>query len=169
MEGEDREVVAAGTVTQANLRNLKKHPFYPAQLAGRKGFGNVIAVTTVFTPAPYDKVSPQQNCARKIVDIGVNGDAHYLVNLPDPKDEFGFIDPLGRQRSGLPLVISGSSYATPIITGKIAAYYNTLVSGMGATISKSTLRSRLSSQNMIKQSPGAGIRSQVRKGMYATK
>ena len=162
---EDKDVVTSGTVTLANLRNLANHPCYPAALAGQPGFDNVIAVTTA--SKARDKVSPQQNYSSSIVDIGVNGDVEYIVNLPAPTTEFGFEDPFGRLTASRGLyIISGSSYATPIITGKIAANYNLLVSG--TPINKTTLLSNLQTQTFIHGTSG-GLSAQVRAGNYADK
>jgi hypothetical protein len=94
----------------ADPRSLEEVSFYPATLARDPGFPNVIAVTTV--DETTSKVSPFQNYSRKVVDIGVNNDA--IV----PIDHYIFFNPRFSSQT-----VEGSSFATPIVTGKICANY----------------------------------------------
>jgi subtilisin family serine protease len=106
-------VVAAGnddpSIKWDNSRNLNNVNFYPASLAD--SIENVIAVTTVNNTI----VSPMQNYSPNIVDIGVRAD-----RLSD----FSFFNPLNHSSPKI-----GSSFATPIVTGKLAANYS-LISGV---------------------------------------
>jgi hypothetical protein len=162
---EDNAVLKWNLVAAADLRNLDRHPVYPAALAGQPGFDNVIAVTTLYKPE--EKVSPQQNFSSRIVDIGVNGEYRYDVNLPLPLpvEEFGFRDPLGPSASGQTHVISGSSYATPIVTGKIVAFYSELI-GTGPVLNKANFLSALQSRALLDHSSNPGLNGQVRNGAY---
>lgn len=117
------------------IRNLEYHPFYPACLS--KDFENVLAVTTI--SMEKGKVSPSQNFSAAVVDVGVDCDA--VV-----EDDFRFEDPLGRGT-----YIVGSSYATPVITGKIAQHYNALMAAMPlGNINKSILLERMTELGIIK-------------------
>ncbi|HVI47189.1 MAG TPA: S8 family serine peptidase [Chitinophaga sp.] len=103
MASEDEKAEKAG-IAVADLRNLKKRNFFPACFATNGN--NVIAVTTVTDTA----VSPTQNYSSEYVDLGVLGDR--------------FTD--GFLMFKVPLMpgeayVSGSSYATGIVTGRIAA------------------------------------------------
>lgn len=126
-----------GRHTAEDIRNLDWHPFFPACLS--KNFENVLAVTTVSDGD--GKVSPSQNYSNTVVDIGV-----YCDEIVEK--DYRFADPLGRN-----VFIIGSSYATPIVTGKIAQHYDDLTSGMtgeNQTINKSVLLNRMRDLNLIK-------------------
>jgi len=95
-------------------RNLDNVNFFPASLAADPTFPNVIAVTTVDTST--GTVSPTQNYSPNVVDIGVNADAvltssDYVFNNPRLT---------GNQ------TVEGSSFATPIVTGKLCANYDVI-------------------------------------------
>lgn len=139
-------VAAAGNVnanqsiglnTTENIRNLDVHPFYPACLS--KDFENVLAVTTV--SKAEGKVSPSQNFSATIVDVGVDADQV-------TEGDYRFEDSLGR---GILLV--GSSYATPIITGKIAQHYKPLMDAMPAGLNKSLLLGKMKSLGLLTPDP----------------
>lgn len=90
-------------------RNLDSVHFYPASLS--PVLPNVIAITTVYK----DQISPTQNFSNKVVDAGVHADG------TDNAGHFFFTNPLN---ANLPPV-SGSSFAAPVATGKMAAWYYT--------------------------------------------
>ncbi len=96
-------------------RNLDSVSFYPASFA--KDIANVIAVTTV--KSAYKKVSPHQNFSPQVVDLGINAD---FAKVTNGDTAFLFADPLRTLPNGIPTK-EGSSFATPIATGKIAANY----------------------------------------------
>ncbi len=132
-----------------NPRDLNLHPFYPACLA--KELDNVIAVTTV--SLDLKKVSPDQNFSPLVVDIGVHCD------MVAPDGNFAFISPLTTQE-----LIFGSSYATPIVTGKVAKYYKQLLPSTGL-FNKSILLQKMESLHIIH--PDTDLSTAVRKGYYA--
>jgi hypothetical protein len=109
-----QETAAAGTTT----RDLGAVNFYPASLAGDPEMYNVIAVTTVNKHCTT--VSPLQNFSRFVVDIGVKADG-------EDGDRYYFNSPRLASAG-----ITGSSYATPIVTGIICAHYNYLINGITA-------------------------------------
>ncbi|MEO6328209.1 MAG: S8 family serine peptidase [Ginsengibacter sp.] len=122
-----------GQFNSEKIRNLDYHPFFPASLS--KKFENVLAITTI--SIANGKVSPSQNFSNTIVDIGVDCDT-------EVDNDYRFIDPLGRGTS-----IIGSSYATPIVAGKIAQHYNALMSAMPGTINKSVLLNEMKNLRLI--------------------
>jgi len=172
-EYDDTFAVHHNLVPFSQLRNLDYHPFYPASFAGKIGFDNVIAVTTCEIPS-YHMVSQFQNYSNNYVDAGVNGDIPFNIFYPSSvsRIEFGFFDPLDRTiPGGGQLIIAGSSYSTPIITGKIAAYYDTLTNGMvGAgtanQIDKNELFRRMTTQRLITSETGI-LATQIKGGKYA--
>jgi hypothetical protein len=173
-EYEDTFALNHHLVDPALLRNLDFHPFYPASFAGKTGFDNIVAVTTCEIPV-YNKVSSFQNYSANYVDAAVNCDlAFNRFNQPLISTEFGFHDPLDRLISGGGrLIIAGSSYSTPIITGKIAAYYNTLTNGMVGTgtlnqIDKNALFTRMQAQGLTNLAT-VNLPSQIKGGKYATR
>jgi Subtilase family len=131
---EDARYNALKGYATANPRNLDSNYFYPASFAttADPNFNNVFAVTTVSLDS--DKVSPQQNFSANAVDFGVNCD--WILNdtlangtiLP----EYVFARPLFGTKIGDSIpTVTGSSYAAPIITGRIAAEYAQLFKGGG--------------------------------------
>ena len=120
---------------QATIRDLDKNPFFPACLS--KDFQNVLTVTTV--SETNDEVSPSQNYSNNIVDIGVKCDATH-------NDDYYFNDPFGQNAD-----IIGSSYATPIVTGKIAQHYTDLTAGMESGIDKEALLERMKVKGLLNE------------------
>ncbi|RBL89369.1 S8 family serine peptidase [Chitinophaga flava] len=104
MEAADDSAVKAG-IPLAALRNLDIHHFYPACLGGKQN--NILVVTTTVD----SMVSPTQNHSKKYVDLGVQADT--LEN--------GYLKFQVPFTTGQPVFVSGSSFATAIATGKIAA------------------------------------------------
>jgi len=111
-------------------RDLDQVHFYPASFA--RTMANVLAVTTV-NPS-MKKVSPRQNFSNNVVDIGV----------PADKVDFSFRSPRIAN-----LFISGSSYATPIVTGLIAGNYSQYVN----TSQKARVIQALSTANKLIVAP----------------
>jgi Subtilase family len=168
---EDTFVLNHNLVSWPQLRDLDVHPFYPASFAGRDGFDNVIAVTTCEIPS-YDSVSQFQNYSNNFVDAAVNCDVPFNLTPLTSSLEFGFFDPLNRPiAGGGQLIIAGSSYSTPIITGKIAAYYDILINGMiGAAtanqIDKNELFRRMEASGLIHLET-VKLSSKIKGGKYA--
>lgn len=107
-------VCAAGNKTEdvPDMRDLDKINFYPASLSPH--LANIIPVTTVGSMRSGRVVSPAQNFSPAVVQLGVNADAI-------EQDHFGFVNPL--DPSGQEMVV-GSSFAAPVATGKLAAYFS---------------------------------------------
>ncbi len=109
--------------SQTTLRDLALNPFYPASFAATDS--NIIAVTTV--SAPKNRPAPNQNYSNQIVDIGTDCD------VVGSDGEYDFFDPLSTTNQ-LSIdqfqvqTVNGSSFATPIFTGRLAALYATLPS-----------------------------------------
>lgn len=106
-------VAAAGNVIEEGQeRNLEKNRFYPGVLSymGEKDTSNVITVTT----AGIDRqnVSPNQNYSSKYVDVAIRSDEDYGFRLP-------FANTQNHEE-----LIAGSSFATAIMTGKIAVRWD---------------------------------------------
>jgi hypothetical protein len=122
----------------ANPRDLLLNPFYPACLAKTSTIlaKNILVVTTVgAAPNPNTwMVSPLQNFSNRVVDVGVACDQQVIIGT---KDYFCFRDPISL---GL---VTGSSFATPIITGKIASYFSKLL-GTGPVDKNAIIRAMLS-------------------------
>ncbi len=125
-------VAAAGNKDDANekliypsmnptgVRNLDSVSFYPASLAPE--LWNVIAATTINN----SMACPDQNYSSHVVDIGVFADKDFVFQNPIAPSE----------------AVKGSSFATPIVTGKIAANYFRLqpvLSAVGTVPSKSAI------------------------------
>lgn len=87
-------------------RDIGIHKFYPASLSDN--LPNIKSVTTVGIVGDRLKVSPTQNYSNKKVWVGVQADS-----------SFSFKNPFNNRE-----LISGSSYATPIFTGKFITYEN---------------------------------------------
>lgn len=102
-----QDIIAQNTyfVSSDRLRDLEYHKFYPAILS-QQADNNVVTVTTADTTG----VSPTQNYSSKYVDVGAMPDqtttAWMMFRVP-------FKGPVD--------YVSGSSFATAIVTGKIAA------------------------------------------------
>jgi hypothetical protein len=104
----------------SNVRYLDSNRFYPAWFA--KSFANVISVTTVAQRT--QKPSPLQNASNTCVDVGAQCDTIA------PDGSYVFIDPINPPKTvgGVFTIytITGSSFAAPIVTGRIAALYSHL-------------------------------------------
>jgi hypothetical protein len=134
-----------------NPRDLDSNQFYPAFLDKDTLLKNNLLVVTTVSDST-GQVSPLQNYSDTIVDVGVSCDAIIDSNNVS---YYSFINPLQQDSVATVVVatesvvlhlnftVTGSSFATPIVTGKIAAYYNTLV-GIDRVI-KDTILSRLQS------------------------
>jgi hypothetical protein len=90
--------------TQAQLRNLAVHPFYPACLSPIRN--NLITVTTTDT----EKVAATENYSNVFVDLGV-------INDKSDDENLGFNVPFKFSKGQ----VRGSSFATAIATGIIGA------------------------------------------------
>ena len=100
-----------------DVRDLDQISFYPASFARQPPLNPdlklvdvsdfVIAVTTVLQDTG-DEVSEHQNYSKNVVDVGIRADV----------DKIKFLNP----RYTFP-PLEGSSFATPKMTGLIAAYY----------------------------------------------
>jgi len=104
----------AGGMDSADLRNLAKHKFWPA---GADTISNVLTVTTI-AGKPYGPTQtggsitgpcPRQNWAAPFVDVGV-------ANVGLSCDVINTLIGAGGRAE------TGSSYAAPVVTGKLAAY-----------------------------------------------
>src|SRR6185437_6441099 len=104
----------------ANYRYLDSNRFYPACFA--RTFNNVITVTTVSDRT--QKPSPLQNASNTIVDVGAQCDTIA------PGGIYVFYDPINPPKTvgGVYTIytITGSSFAAPVVTGRIAALYSHL-------------------------------------------
>jgi len=111
-----------GWTSDTTLRELDTNRFYPAYFALTDT--NIISVTTVSPQTHSPSRCPLENFSPKSVDVGVNCDTIY--------QGYDFFDPLQvyTTRRGLyrTKTITGSSFATPIVTGRIAAFYSHLSS-----------------------------------------
>jgi len=146
---EDQEYAPADSLQKRNLDSVH---FYPASLS--PVLPNVIAVTTVYK----DMVSPTQNFSNRVVDAGVAAD--YI----DASGNFVFVNPVD---SSLPPV-SGSSFATPVLTGKMAAWYHLYHPLLGAPVTKE-IRDSIFSLLRTNASPGfltnvTALRSRIKEG-----
>jgi hypothetical protein len=153
-------VVAAGNMDDANERavftshglpypsdprNLEEVSFYPASFA--RDLNNVITVTTVNRS---NVVSPNQNYSNQVVDIGVNADDISFV----------FQNPIN---PGLSVI--GTSFATPIVTGKLCANYDTIRSLLNtSTYTKDQIFTQLSSI----MSPNPALASSIKAPSWVT-
>ncbi len=116
-------------VPESGLRNLELHHFYPGGLA--KYLPNVYCITTARL-APTVSPSPNQNFSKNIVDIAA------IADLPAV---FGFYHPFDNTKS-----VAGSSFATPIFTGKLASWYSTI---SGALDNKATILNTMSTNAVV--------------------
>ena len=133
-------------VPQANPRNLDSNFFYPACFTTDDLLANnLVVVTTVNNTSRL--VSPLQNFSNTVVDIGISCDAiidsnqtSYYV-FTDPRQTISSTTTITNngQTSFLENTVTGTSFATPIVTGKITAFYSQLVGG--AKLNKGTLLS----------------------------
>ncbi|MBE7172736.1 MAG: S8/S53 family peptidase [Williamsia sp.] len=127
---EDSDFLAYST---GNPRDLDVHPFYPASFAAQ--FEHVLAATTVRITAKSASSSPEQNFSDNAVEMGV------ICDETDSGGHFSFRHPFGEQ-----VLIYGSSYAAPILTGIIAQHYTELLNAMpGGQFDKTLLLQKLRS------------------------
>lgn len=135
------------SISEAGLRNLQIHNFYPAMLS-RPG-NNVITNTTTDGVS----VSPTQNFSSLYVDLGVRADR---VTATSMKFRVPF------EIRGSEHYISGSSFATAIATGKIGALLKKDWYRPGLT--KEGVFSEIS--GVIRTSTELSTRSLIREGRY---
>jgi len=106
----------------SNYRYLDSNRFYPASFA--KTFPGVVTVTTVSQKTR--KPSPLENASNNLVDVGAQCDTI------TPDGSYVFYDPINPPKSVgggyIVYTITGSSFAAPIVTGRIAALYSRLTS-----------------------------------------
>jgi hypothetical protein len=137
------------TLPDSLLRNLDIHNFYPACLA--EDVNNVMVATTT----DANRITPTQNYASRFVDFGVVADTitptFMKFRVPFTTDD---------------LYISGSSFATAILTGKIGAL--TDKSAYQAGLNKQDIISNINSggTGVIQTSTSLEDRTLVRDGRY---
>jgi hypothetical protein len=135
------------TIPDSMLRNLEIHNFYPAVLGNE--LNNVIVATTT----DGNHISPTQNYSDKYIDIGVVADT---VNSTSMKFLIPYATP--------PVFISGSSFATAILTGKIGAL--TLKTKFTPGLKKQEIIDDLEAAATITTSSILENRKYIRKGRY---
>lgn len=136
------------TIPDTLLRNLNIHNFYPACLSDA---GNNVVVATTTDGA---KVSPTQNYSNRYVDFAVVADS---VNATSMRFEVPNSAPMTH--------VSGSSFATAILSGKIGALLER--STYDAAISKGDVITKLeASPGAVNSSSSLESRKQVNKGRY---
>ena len=127
---EDSDFLAYST---GNPRDLDVHPFYPASFA--TAFEHVLAATTVRITTKSASSSPEQNFSDSAVEMGV------VCDETDTGGHFSFRHPFGQA-----VLIYGTSYAAPILTGIIAQHYTELLNAMpGGRFDKQLLLQKLRS------------------------
>lgn len=127
----------------SNPRDLDQVSFYPASLARDPAFPNVIAVTTVFNGA----VSPDQNFSPNVVDIGVIAD----TTLRDSTSRM-MVDVFNNPLYRGPGTVDGTSFATPIVTGKLCANYDRFSGILNPTFNKSVIWNNLGT-SIVRSNP----------------
>jgi hypothetical protein len=140
-------IAAAGNRDAVHMdpkwRNLDSVSFYPASLS--RELDNVIAVTTLTAPSIGQtlptRVSSNQNYSSQVVSIGVVADTAATTDITIGWFHHPFLN----------ANINGSSFATPIVTGTIAAYY----SQIPKPINRQNVLSFLQAQGII-HSSGTG-------------
>jgi len=157
-------------VPGANPRNLDSNKFYPASFVRDSLRDNLLVVTTIY--AKDHSISPLQNFSPGVVDVGVNCDA--IIHKPDG-DLYVFLDPIQNIINNRFPAVTGSSFATPIVTGKIAAHYSTLV-GAGTVNKEAILKGMQvlqpeigSKPLLILSSPGDKLAKFIHKGAISHK
>ncbi len=133
VEEEDTKAIKAG-LAPADLRNIDKHPFYPAAFSDNNP--NIISVTTVIhEPRSIAslKIMPRQNFSSTRVHIGVFADSsNGAFYLP-----------------GIKAFRNGSSFATPIITGQIAAIYKQISANGSQAINRESILRMMADKKML--------------------
>ncbi|HEV2483890.1 MAG TPA: S8 family serine peptidase [Puia sp.] len=106
----------------SDYRYLDSNRFYPASFA--KTFPNIVTVTTVSQRT--QKPSPLENASGNLVDVGAQCDTI------TPDGSYVFYDPINPPKNVgggyIVYTITGSSFAAPVVTGRIAALYSHLTS-----------------------------------------
>lgn len=139
------EKARLGGVKTDSMRRLDSHHFYPACLGGKEN--NVLVVTTTSDTA----VSPTQNYSGKYVDLGVLA----------AKEENGYLK-FRLPFSLTPEFVTGSSFATAIATGKIAAICRPALYRKG--LHKSQFLDAIAP--IVKKSGKIKAKGQIREGWY---
>ena len=134
-------------------RNLDSNPFFPACFSA--SLPNVITVTTVNSVT--NTVSPTQNYSSKFVDIGVNADDSAATPC-----KYLFDNPVFNNTG-----VVGSSFATPIVSGKIGAKYSILVTS--PVVNKAIIISLMESTMPDQVSRDTGLTSQIKNGLVVHK
>ena len=137
-------------------RNLDSVSFYPASLS--RSLPNVIAVTTLYPAGENSgQVSPNQNYSPGVVYIGVHADQRGSKTAPaNDNTDATFQNPLDTRKAA-----DGSSFATPIATGKICTIYPKMT---GAVIDRSFVLTQLESFGLLKTHAGSLATSKVNQG-----
>lgn len=139
---EDSDFLAYST---GNPRDLDVHPFYPASFATE--FEQVLAATTVRITEKNASSSPDQNFSDNAVEMGV------VCDQTDTGGHFSFLHPFGT-----PVLIYGTSYAAPILTGIIAQHYTELLNAMpGGQFDKQLLLQKLRSLLLAESTAKLGL------------
>ena len=90
--------------------------FYPAAFRLSAGFDKLLVATTVLTPNDTVQASTRQNYSQSIT-LGVRAD----VELTAGEGRFLLATP-AETKAGAALFVFGTSYATPILTGRLARF-----------------------------------------------
>ncbi len=141
---EDAEATSILGIPAADLRDLSKHYFYPANLS--KYLPNVICVTTVNTT--LGSSAPNQNFSNIFVNVGAAADVSGTYNFKHPF---------------LPVQsVSGSSFAAPIFTGELCALYSRVVT---LPVNKETILTNMRAAATVFDDVPA-LNTRVRLGRY---
>jgi hypothetical protein len=153
--GPSEETPAFAEITPAGKRNLDSVSFYPASLAGDEELPNVIAVTTVNDGnATNATVSPIQNYSMHVVDIGVSA---------DNGGDYSFADPLSPSNP-----VIGSSFAAPIVVGRICANYHWFINpGVTPLLTKQNIINVLLQLGLVHNN--ASLKSEISNGIVMHK
>jgi hypothetical protein len=143
-------------------RNLDSVSFYPASLS--RSLPNVIPVTTLFPEKDHTgQVSPNQNYSPDVVYIGVHADRRGQpgsTGIPDPDAVFqNSVD--GTKAA------DGSSFATPIATGKICTKYQDMTAkaaGTGVVFDRTFVLTQLENVGLLKTDAGSLAKGKVNQG-----
>lgn len=144
-------VVAAGNCQQyepptinRDLATATMNPkFYPAAFRLSTGFDKLLVVTTVLTPGATVQASIGQNYSQAIA-LGVRADAE-----PNPGEGRFLLATTAETRNGAALFVFGSSYATPILAGRLARFLAESTSPVTSSASLLTLMDQGNSGSQI--------------------
>ncbi len=159
-------IAAAGNIDPVNepfvynspdpdaLRNLDSVSFFPASFA--QSIPNIFAVTTVSESTGSQ--SPHQNFSRRVVDVGVNADAVSGTN-------YVFIHPYH-----IDSTVQGSSFAAPVVTGKMAAHYRDIqdLLSSGTVVNKEDILDRLATKGLLHPG-GPSLQQKIKNGKIMNK